>query len=343
MNEFGFSIVLILAAGIFQGTFGLGMKKFAPLSWEAYWLIFSIVGMLCIPVLWAQAVIPDIFGAIFSVPSGQLTMSVILGACWGTGAVMFGLAVNYVGMSIAYGISMGLAAAAGSLIPLARIPDIASNPAVPYIIVGVLIMVGGVAVITYAGVLRDRMQAAGEKIEAVKQGRMFRIGILFAVINGLFAALLNVGFTMAKPAADAAVMQGALPRNASLAAWIVVLSGGFVINALYAVFCMLKNKTLKSYASRGGYKGIIWALITAVLWFAALGIYGQGAAIMGDLGPVIGWTMFLALSLVISNAWGLGGGEWKNVSRPLRVLLLGDAVLIIAWIILGYANSIITL
>ena len=84
-------------------------------------------------------------------------------------------------------------------------------------------------------------------------------------------------------------------------------------------------------------------MLTAVLWFAALGIYGQGAAIMGNLGPVIGWTMFLALSLVVSNAWGLGGGEWRNAPRPLKILLAGDAVLIISWIILGYANSLITI
>ncbi len=343
MNEFILSLILIIFAGLFQGTFGLGMKKFLPLSWEAFWLIFSVVGMICIPIVWASFVIPDLCGAIFAVSAGKLTLAVILGAFWGIGAIMFGLAVNYVGMSIAYGISMGLAAAMGSLIPLIQIPDIGSHPAVPYILTGVSVMVGGVAIISYAGVIRDRLQAGGEKIAGIQQGKMFRIGILFAVINGIFAALLNVGFTQAMPAAQAAVLQGAIPRNASLAAWVVVLSGGAVINAGYAIYLLAKNRTFGTFSAVNAHRGYIWALITSVLWFAALGIYGQGAAIMGNLGPVIGWTMFLALSLVVSNAWGLGGGEWKNVPRPLRVLLLGDIVLIISWIILGYANSLITI
>ena len=36
-----------------------------------------------------------------------------------------------------------------------------------------------------------------------------------------------------------------------------------------------------------------WAILTGLFWFAALGVYGQGAALMGSLGPVIGWPMLL--------------------------------------------------
>ena len=38
-------------------------------------------------------------------------------------------------------------------------------------------------------------------------------------------------------------------------------------------------------------------------WFAALGVYGQGAALLGDIGPIIGWPILLGLSLIISNYW----------------------------------------
>ncbi|MFH1741931.1 MAG: L-rhamnose/proton symporter RhaT, partial [bacterium] len=217
MNDFTFSIVLIILAGLFQGTFGLGMKRFAPLAWEAFWALFSIIGMIVIPFLWASLTVPDVWAAMYAVPLGTLLIAVFFGACWGVGAIMFGLAVNYIGMSITYGISMGLAAAMGSLVPLAQIENIGSNPAVPPIIVGVLVMVIGVAVITYAGVLRENVQVAeGKEIAGIQRGKLFRIGLIFAVLNGIFAALLNIGFTTAAPVAEAAVNQGALPRNASL-------------------------------------------------------------------------------------------------------------------------------
>jgi L-rhamnose-H+ transport protein len=343
MTEFQFSLLLILLAGLFQGTFGLGMKKFAPLSWEAFWVIFAVIGMVVIPWVWASATVPDVWGAIEAVPAGDLYLSITLGACWGVGALMFGLAITYIGMSLAYGITMSLAAAMGSLIPLFGLENIGSDPAVPWIIAGIVVMVIGVVVLTYAGILRDVTQAKlGQAVAGIRQGRMFYVGLLFTIINGVAAALLNVGFTKAQPAAKAAVEQGALARNASLVAWIVVLFGGFLINLAYSLFLLLRNKSYRTYAVPRASWGIGCALITSLLWFAALGVYGQGAAIMGRLGPVIGWSMFLGLSLVVSSLWGLKDGEWKGMTASLRVLLIGDGILLVSWVILGYANSIKT-
>lgn len=341
MSDFQFSLALILLAGLFQGTFGLGMKKFAPLAWEAFWLIFTVIGMVVIPSCVASVLVPDVWGAITAVPSSDLWRSLVFSACWGVGALMFGLAINYIGMSLAYGITMSLAAAMGSLIPLFGIEDFAAHPAVPWIIAGIVVMVLGVVVLTCAGILREATQARlGQAVTGIRQGRMFYVGLLFAILNGLGAALLNVSFTKAQPAAEAAVAQGVLPRNASLVAWTIALFGGFLVNLAYSLLLLLKNKSFTSYRLPKAHRGIIVALLTSLLWFAALGVYGQGAAIMGNLGPVIGWSMFLALSLVISSLWGLKDGEWKGMTAPLRVLLIGDGVLLISWIILGYANSI---
>ncbi|MFZ5518583.1 MAG: L-rhamnose/proton symporter RhaT [Candidatus Zhuqueibacterota bacterium] len=341
MSDFTFSFVLILLAGLFQGTFGLGMKRYSPLAYEAFWLIFAVVGMIVAPYLWASAVVPDVLAAISAAPIRSILLALGFSAFWGLGALMFGMAINYVGLSIAYGISMGLAAAIGSLIPLFEIPDISSNPAVPFIIIGVVVMVLGVIVVSYAGVKRDKMLAgASKEASVIRQGKLFKIGLLFAVLNGVFSAFLNIGFTKAAPAAQAAVAQGALERNASLVAWVVCLFGGCLVNIIYALVQLIRNKSLSSLAQKGAFKGILWAIGTAVLFFAALASYGQGAALMGKLGPVLGWTMFIALALVISNAWGISGGEWKNVPRPFRILMAGNAILIISWMILGYANSL---
>ncbi|RPH92567.1 MAG: rhamnose/proton symporter RhaT [Calditrichaeota bacterium] len=340
MNPFALSLALILLAGLFQGSFGLGMKKFAPLSWESFWALFTIIGMMIIPLIWGSKVVPDLGAAIAAVPPSALIASLFFGACWGVGSIMFGRAITYIGMSIAYGISMGLAAAVGSLVPLFNIPDIFSHPSTPFILLGVAVMVGGVAVITVAAVRRDRsLQKNGANIVGVQKGRLFRIGLLFAILNGVFSAFLNIGFVKAAPAAQAAVEQGALPRNASLAAWIVVLFGGFLINLSYSFYLMIKNNSFKTYWAKGVGRCYLAVLLTAVLWFAALGLYGQGAAIMGELGPVIGWTMFLALALIVSTFWGIISGEWKGVNKPKWILLIGDALLILSWIILSLANS----
>jgi L-rhamnose-H+ transport protein len=340
METFVISLILIFFSGFFQGTFGLGMKRFEP-EWEVFWLIFSIVGMICIPLIWASLTVPDVFAAIFSLQIKTILIALFFGFCWGATGMMFGISINYLGVSLPYGISMGLGAAIGSIVPLLDIPGMVSNPALPVIIAGLIIMLAGVAVITVAGWNREKIQSSENKQHAkIKEGRKYRIGLFLAIISGVGAAMLNIGFIKAYPAVDAAVEQGALPRNASLVAWVIVLFGGFLASLLYCIYLIFKNKSLKVLGKRKDSARILfWSISTAILWFAALGLYGQGAALMGKTGPIIGWTMFTALALIISNLWGIKGGEWKGAEKPLRLLIIGDLILLLSWILMGYANK----
>jgi len=341
MNEIILPIVLVIFASFFQGTFGLGMKYIRPLAWEAWWMIYALIAMIIFPWVWALIAVPNLWAGISAAPAAAVWGGMLFGFLWGVGGIMFGVSVGYVGVSITYGIVMGLAASVGSLVPLAQIPDVGSNPALPYIIIGVIVMLIGVAIAAVAGVRRDRMQAEqGKEIAGIKKGRAFRIGLLIAITSGVLSALLNVGFAKAGPVAKSAEAMGALTRNSSLAAWVVVLFGAFIMNAGYALILLFKNKAWGSFKAEGAFKAYKWAIMTGLFWFGALGVYGQGAALMGEIGPVIGWPILLGLALIISNVWAGLAGEWKGVPGPFKTMLAGVAVLIVACIILGYSNSL---
>ena len=87
-----------------------------------------------------------------------------------------------------------------------------------------------------------------KEIAGIRRGRAFWIGLSIAVTSGVLSALLNVGFVHARPVAERVVevyqyrMPGkagadgiatveTIARNSSLAAWVVVLAGAFVMNA----------------------------------------------------------------------------------------------------------------
>lgn len=340
MSNFTLSILLVLLAGFFQGTFGLGMKKFFPV-WESYWFIFSITGLILIPFIWARIFIPDVFGAIGVLPVGTILYSILFGAMWGMSAILFGLAINYVGVSLSFGICMSTGASLGSLLPLFQIDNYCAKPSFPFIIVGLIIMIMGVILISYAGSLRNRLQSLEDSNKSgIKKGIFFQLGILFSVAAGVGAALQNISFTSAAPAINAAIQQGVKPQSASLVAWIVVLFGGFIPNFIYTVYLLIKNKSWNSLSQKRPARIYLIGTITGFCWFAALGVYGQSAALMGEMGPVICWTMFFAISLIVSSFWGIQAGEWKGTKSPFKVLILGNLVLIISWIILGYANTL---
>ena len=328
--------VLLIFASFFQGSFGLGMKYMSPLSWEAWWLIHVTIAMIIFPFLWAIIVVPNLFDIISSSPVESIQMAMLYGFLWGIGGIMFGVSVPYIGLSLTMGIVMGLAGSVGSLIPFFQGSNSTSDPVFSYVLGGLLISLVGVALTAKAGIDRDKLQNSND---SNNQSNIIK-GILIAVVCGVLSALLNVGFSNAAPIAKTAEDFGVITRNSSLVAWVVVLWGAFLMNALYCVYLLFKNNSWNSFNPVNSFKAYRWSVIAGLCWFAALGVYGQGAALLGDIGPVIGWPILLGLSLIISNFWAYRAGEWKNAKKPFNLLLIGLIVLIFSAIVLGLGSTV---
>ena len=326
--------LLLIFASFFQGTFGLGMKYMNPMSWESWWVVHVLVAMILFPMIWAIVAIPDLFEIISNSPNDAIYLAMLFGFLWGIGGIMFGVSVPYIGLSLTMGIVMGLAGSAGSLIPLFQIENATSQPSFPYIIAGLLISLIGVAITAKAGIERDKLLNSDNKSSNIVKG------ILIAVTCGLLSSLLNVGFANAAPIAEKAQEYGVIARNSSLAAWVVVLLGAFMMNFGYAIFLLIKNNSWSTFSLKNAKNAYKWSFIAGFCWFAALGVYGQGAALLGEIGPVIGWPILLGLSLIISNYWAYRAGEWKNARKPFNKLLLGLLVLIVSAVVLGLGNSV---
>ena len=328
--------VLLIFASIFQGSFGLGMKYMSPLSWEAWWLIHVTIAMIIFPLLWAIIVVPNLFEIISSSPIESIQMAMLYGFLWGIGGIMFGVSVPYIGLSLTMGIVMGLAGSVGSLIPFFQGSNSTNDPVFSYVLVGLLISLIGVAFTAKAGIDRDKLQNSNES----KNKSNITKGILIAVVCGVLSALLNVGFSNAAPIAKTAENFGVITRNSSLVAWVVVLWGAFLMNALYCVYLLFKNNTWRSFSALDSFKAYRWSVIAGLCWFAALGVYGQGAALLGDIGPIIGWPILLGLSLIISNYWAYKAGEWRNAKKPFNLLLVGLVILILSATVLGFGSTV---
>lgn len=336
MDTVTLSFLLVIFASIFQGSFGLGMKFMAPLKWEAWWLVHSIFALILLPTAWAYLVVPNLFEVVTSAPSEVIIEAMIYGGLWGIGGILFGKSVPYIGISLTYGIVMGVCSAAGALIPLFMNAGETEKPSFPYIIMGVLIMLIAIAITAYAGIQKDKLTHADENTEKVN----LPTGLIIAVLSGLLSAALAIGFGKGESIGKLAEQSGAIARNGSLAIWVVVLWGGFVVNAGYSLFLLAKNNTWSSFATPNAGKAFFWSIGAAVLWFGALGIYGQGATLMGDIGKIIAWPIMLGLSLIVGNVWAYTNNEWVGAKKPFSILLVGVFVLIIAVVITGYSGTL---
>ena len=78
-----------------------------------------------------------------------------------------------------------------------------------------------------------------------------------------------------------------------------------------------------------------------VLFCAGFLLYGKGATLLGALGPVVGWPVFQATTIMVSTAAGAASGEWRKAGRRfVRLNLFGLAILVSAIVVLSIGNRL---
>ena len=173
-----------------------------------------------------------------------------------------------------------------------------------------------------------------------KKGSLFVTGLIMALASGAGSAAINIGATASNYPVNLAVADGINPTSASLLSWVVVFFGGFIANFVYAMIKLIKNKTYTDYTKPGCGKAYFKVLITSIVWFSALAVYGKATSLLGTFGPVAGWVVFNGLALIIANLWGFADGEWKGFEKAKKVALLGNGVIVIALVIVGISNGL---
>lgn len=325
----GFLIVFI--AGIIQGTFVLPMTLTKKWNWENTWLTFSVFGMLLINWILALIFIPHLFSVFKQVPFSDIIYLILFGFGWGVGAVLFGIGMDKLGMSLGYPIIQSLVAVMGGVIPMLifSLNDIVTLRG------GILLL--GAAVDILGVIICSRAYAMKEAAQGIKASAT-RAGVLVAVGAGLLCCLPNVGASFGNSTIDAALQFGAARSMAGNAVWAIFFTVGFIPNVAYTVFLLNKNSSAGFFRFESLKNGS-FAFLMALMWIGSMYLYGTGASQLGDWGLIIGWPLFISLSILVGNLWGVARGEWKTATPDARQKLnMGLLVIVIAIILIGISN-----
>ena len=204
---------------------------------------------------------------------------------WGISQIFFGLAVESVGIALAFSVILGIAAAVGSLVPLLREhSDKVFTSGGLGVIAGVALVVVGVGTCAVAGRKREAALGAGPQQGKASLGR----GLFYCLISGLGSALVNFGLIAGRGLLDASERAGANPLWAPNAAWLPLMVAGGIPNLIYCVYLMSKNTSRHKFSqpSTGSY----WLLsfVMAVCWFGSTLMYGMTTRFLpGTWGPIL--------------------------------------------------------
>jgi L-rhamnose-H+ transport protein len=337
-------ILLALLAGILNGSFAAPTKYASRWKWENLWAIWAVVAFFVVPWSLALITVPHLFAVYQGASLGTLLRVIGFGAGYGIAALCFGLGVEAIGIALNFAIALGISTAVGSLVPLVSLhPDQIFTSKGLAIEIGIFIVLLGIIACAIAGRAKERqlVEAAASRYQPATHRPRFKVGLAYAIVAGLGSPLVNFGLAFGGPLLAGAAAQGAGVTTQSNVIWPPLLSATLIPYLAYCAYLWRKHQSLRLFvlAETGSY----WLLgaLMGILWMSSIAIYGAASAAMAEMGPVLGWPLFMSAIIIVSNVWGFATGEWRGLRKQTLITVsVGMLLLILGFCTLAWSFRI---
>jgi L-rhamnose-H+ transport protein len=342
----GLGVLIFALGGLAGAIFYLPFKKVTNWSWESYWLVYALFGLLIVPVVLAAAVSPNFISVLRSAPSNEVLYCYLCGAAWGIGGLTWGLMIRYLGVGLGLAIGCGITSASGTLIPKLLKGEFYQllQPGAGFMsFVGVLVSLLGIVLIGMAGMSKEK-ELPEEKKKATVAEFNFKKGIIASLFSGLMSSAMAYGLVGGPEIQNLA--QTTQPATSltwsGIPVLVIVLLGGFTVNFLWCLYLNIKNKTMGDYgkAKTPLAANFLWAGLAGAIWCSQFICFKTGEPAMGKT-AYVGWALLMACQILFGTLIGVALGEWKGTSRRTRsVLVAGFVLLVLTSVITGYSSKL---
>ncbi|OLE09934.1 MAG: hypothetical protein AUG89_13320 [Acidobacteria bacterium 13_1_20CM_4_56_7] len=335
---------LALGAGVLNGSFATPTRFMTRWKWENVWALWALFGMFILPWTVAFITVPHLLATYQTAEvRNALLLVVAFGAGYGIAAICFGLGVEAIGIALNFAIALGTATAVGSAIPLIWFHSASVFTGQGFVIeAGIGLVILGIVLCGIAGRSKERDQA--KQLSQTKRAgsSKFAKGLALALVAGAGSAFQNFGLAFGVPLLRRAAQLGTAEAYQSIVIWAPLLTATLVAYLIFCARLWKKNHSWNLFFAPKTASYWLLGLVMGALWFSSLVVYGAAAARMADLGPVLGWPLFMSAIILTSNVWGLAMGEWKGAGRAsLIIMFLGLGGLILGFCTLAWSSRMV--
>lgn len=335
--------LLLMVSAIMGGLYTTPMTA-VKTSWsfEATWCLYSFFGIILFPWITAFCTCPHLMEALGAVSAGKLVEIAVFGFGWGIGCQLFGIGINMVGNSLGFALILGLAATLGNFVPLVVLnPDKVMTAVGAWDFTGLALAIVALVATAYAGILKEKdaattklLEGESDKIQdnTANGESNFKTGLAICVVSGILSASLNFANTFGQPIADSAVLHGAPETMQLNAIYCVSVASGGIPNLLYCGYTVArKGDWPMKHGTADLVKNVMLTAVMGVLWFGSNVAFGAAASMLGDLGTVVGFPIYIIGMVIVANVSGIVQGEWNGASKKAMAWMgTGLALLVLA-------------
>jgi L-rhamnose-H+ transport protein len=338
-------MILFTLGGLAGAVFALPFKRVKSWAYESYWLFYAIFGLVIFPWILALTTVPNLMEVLKNAPGQVLLRCFGFGALWGLGGLTWGLMIRYLGIGLGLAIGCGLCSATGTLIPpivTGTASELVKDTGSVVVLLGVFGSLAGIAFVGLAGKSKEGELSEEQKKKAVAEFD-FKKGMLVALFSGIASAGMNFGLQSGGVLQDAAVRGGTLAKWQGMPVLVVVLLGGFAVNAVWCLTQNMKNKTLSDYSNVRTpiLANILFAGLAGVIWAMQFVCQKVGEPAMGKDLAYIGFAIVMGSAIFFSSLVGVLLGEWKGVGQRTKLLLgMGIVTLLVSFGVISYGNKL---
>lgn len=321
---------LICALGGLAGAvFALPFRGIKGWKYESYWFVYAIAGLVLFPLALGLATCPDLFKVIGDADGATLARCIGFGALWGMGGLTWGLMIRYLGIGLGLAIGCGLCSATGTLIPpiaTGHAADLVKDTAAVVTLASVVVSLLGIVLVGLAGKLKEGELDEEAKKKAVAEFD-FKKGMIVAVFSGIASAGMNFGLQSGASLQEAAAKAGAGANWVGIPVLVVVLWGGFVVNAAWCLWQNARNKSFGDYSR--GVSAWVLAALAGVVWACQFACQKIGEPAMGDM-SYISFAVVMGSCVLFSSILGVILGEWRGTGAKTRCALVAGLLVLAA-------------
>lgn len=335
-------ILLAIGAGLMLGLYALPEKFAKDFEFENTWSLFFVLTMFVVPILASTMLVKDFGQVLANIDTEILYKMAAASILWGTGVMMWGKAINHIGLSLGFSLFIGTVILIGSVLPF-LVDGLPPQTTFLTILGGIAVVLVGVIFNGKAGLTREKDDAKvkAKTSEDTGEGSMLT-GILIAVGGGLLATGFSYANAVGRPAIEQAIQQtGNAEWLTAVGVMFPIFISGGIVMSVYFIWQLSAKKAWGKFKTPHFSKNFLLIFIMAFFHYAASALFAYAAFKLGENGNTVGYAIFNTACVATAIVSGIITKEWINASgKAKNYLYVSLACMIIGILIIAAGNGL---